>query len=130
MEKLFNVWNELKKSLSRKEIGIPFHPKEGEVWMTVIEKNIGFEQDGGGNNFSRPVLVVKKFNNQMFWAVPLSTKQKDFDFYYNFTDPNQQPVSLILAQMRLLSIKRFIRDMYKLPDEKFILVKQKIKDFL
>ena len=53
----------------------------------------------------------------MFWAIPLSTKQKDFDFYFNFTDPNGQKVSAILAQMKLVSVKRLKRDIYIMPKE-------------
>ena len=75
-------------------------PNTSEFWMCSLGRNIGFEQNGGGNNFSRPVLVAKKFNNQMFWIIPLSTKQKNLDFYFNFTDPNGQKVSCILAQLR------------------------------
>lgn len=50
----------------------------------------------------------------MFWVVPLSRKQKKYDFYYNFIDPNGEKGSVILAQLRLVSVKRFIRDMYKI----------------
>lgn len=63
-------------------------PKEGEVWMCTLGKNIGFEQNGSGDSFSRPVMIIKKFNNHMFWTIALSTKQNRFDFYYNNTDPN------------------------------------------
>ncbi len=61
----FDLWNKLKKILDFQGYRLPKFPKEGEVWMSNLGKNIGFEQNGGGNNFSRPILVVKKFNNQM-----------------------------------------------------------------
>lgn len=104
--------------------------KKREVWMCVLGKNVGFEQNGGGNNFSRPVLVIKKFNNQMFWVVPLSTKQKEYDFYYNFIDPENLKVSLILAQLRLVSIKRFGRPMYELPFTDFNRIISSLKGLL
>ena len=66
----------------------------------------------------------------MFWAVPLSTKQKDFDFYFNYTDPDGQKVSAILAQMKLVSVKRLKRDMYIIHEELFNQIKQRIKAFL
>jgi len=112
----FDSWNEVKKRISAEgmsRVTCAF-PKKGEVWMCVLGKNIGFEQDGAGETFSRPVLVVKKFNNQMAWAVPLSTKQKNIDFYYNFTDCEGRDVSVILAQIRLLSTRRFKRKLYEL----------------
>jgi hypothetical protein len=51
--------------------------------MCSLGKTLRREQDGGSQEFSRPVLVVKKFNNEIFWVVPLSTKQKPLDFYFN-----------------------------------------------
>jgi len=66
----------------------------------------------------------------MFWVIPLSTKQKDFDFYFNFTDPNNQKVSAILAQMKLVNVKRLKRKLYGVPNELFDEIRQKLKSFL
>lgn len=93
-------------------------------------KNIGNEQNGSGENFSRPVLIIKKFNNRMFWCVPLSTKQKRFDFYFNFTDPNGLKVSVILAQLKLTSIKRLKRKLYEIEPDLLVRMKEKLRGFL
>ena len=126
----FDSWNELKKKIDVEKNEPDRFPKEGEVWMSSLGKNIGYEQNGSGDNFSRPILIVKKFNNHMFWVVPLSTKQKEFDFYFNYTDPNDEKVSAILAQMKLLSVKRLKRKLYEIPNELFDEMKQKMKSFL
>lgn len=114
MQNDFDYWNELKKKIESEQNDPNKFPKEGEVWMSNLGKNIGFEQNGSGNSFSRPILIIKKFNNKMFWCVPLSTKQKNLDFYFNYTDPQNQKVSAILAQMKLISIKRLKRKMYEI----------------
>ena len=126
----FDSWNELKKKIEVEKNDPDKFPKEGEVWMSNLGKNIGYEQNGSGDNFSRPLLIIKKFNNHMFWAVSLSTKQKGFDFYFNYTDPHDQKVSAILAQMKLVSVKRLKRKLYEIPNELFDQMKQKIKSFL
>jgi len=126
----FDSWNKLKKKIDVEENTPDRFPKEGEIWMSSLGKNIGYEQNGSGDNFSRPILIVKKFNNHMFWVIPLSTKQKDFDFYFNYTDPNNQKVSAILAQMKLLSVKRLKRKLYDIPNELFDEMRQKLKSFL
>ncbi len=128
----FDIWNELKKKIDAdiKIIEPDRFPKEGEVWMSSVGKNIGFEQNGSGDNFSRPILIIKKFNNHMFWAVPLSTKQKKFDFYYNFTDPNKNKVSVILAQLKLISIKRLNRKLYDLQADQLKEIKARLRDFM
>jgi mRNA interferase MazF len=127
-DELFDVWNTQKKVLQKTEPNL--FPAEGEVWMAAVGKNLGFEQDGSGDNFSRPVLVVKKFNNQMFWVAPLSTKQKQFDFYYNCVDPMERKISVILAQLRLISVKRCKRNMYVFPPVDFEEIKKHLRIFL
>jgi mRNA-degrading endonuclease toxin of MazEF toxin-antitoxin module len=115
MEKDFDRWNGIKKQLAH-DVPLPLaFPKNGEVWMCTLGKNLGREQNGGSQDFSRPVLVIKKFNNESFWVVPLSTKQKPLDFYFNYNDPSGAPVAAVLAQLRLVSINRFRRDIYVPP---------------
>lgn len=126
----FDLWNNIKKQLGKVNLPVDKFPKEGEVWMCHLGKNLGYEQNGSGESFSRPVLIVKKFNNHMFWVVPLSTKQKSFDFYYNYTDPQGNKVSAILAQLKLLSIVRLKRNIYEILKEDILKIKSKIKSFL
>ena len=128
--KEYDLWNELKKKIQSDTNEPDYFPKEGEVWMCSLGKNIGFEQNGSGTNFSRPILVVKKFNNHMFWCASLSTKQKEFDFYYNFTDPNGKKVSVILAQLKLVSVKRLKRKLYDISNSDLGEIKGKLRKFL
>ena len=128
--KEYDIWNNLKKVIQSEINELNYFPQESEVWMSSIGKNIGYEQNGSGSNFSRPLLVVKRFNNHMFWCIPLSTKQKKFDFYFNFTDPNNEKVSVILAQMKLVSVKRLKRKLYAIPQDTLVEIKEKLKKFL
>ncbi|MDP3800156.1 MAG: type II toxin-antitoxin system PemK/MazF family toxin [bacterium] len=125
--KEYDLWNEIKKNIQFDTDRPDYFPQEGEVWMSSLGKNIGFEQNGSGDSFSRPVLIVKKFNNRMFWIVTLSTKQKSFDFYFNYTDLSNQKVSVILAQMKLVSLKRLRRKLYEISGSLFDEIKQKLK---
>ncbi|MEI6042251.1 MAG: type II toxin-antitoxin system PemK/MazF family toxin [bacterium] len=129
MKKDFDKWNGIKNYIENNQ-GATGFPKEKEVWMTSLGENIGYEQNGTGANFSRPILIIKKFNNQMFWVIPLSTKQKNLDFYFNYIDPNSKKVSAILAQLRLVSIKRLNRKMYEISDVLFMQIRARIKSFL
>lgn len=126
----YDIWNELKKVIQFADNDPNFFPQEGEVWMSALGKNIGYEQNGSGDNFARPVLVVKKFNNHMFWCIPLSTKQKRFDFYFNYTDPNGQKVSAILAQLKLVSVKRLKRKLYEIAPDVLARMREKLRGFL
>lgn len=129
---LFNSWNKQKQAINEKaDVYQPkLFPKTGEVWMIALGKNIGYEQNGIGSNFSRPVLVFKKFNNQMYLGIPLSSKQKNIDFYFNYTDPLGNSVAAILAQLKLISIKRFYRKMYLMDSSSFESIKRKLQKIL
>lgn len=115
MKKDFDRWNEMKKQLEHEAMAPLAFPQNGEVWMCTLGKNLGREQNGGLEDFSRPVLVIRKFNNEMFWIVPLTTKQKPLVFYFNYNDPAGAPVAAILSQLRLVSVSRFRRFLYELP---------------
>ena len=126
----FDSWNILKQKIHARSSAFGLYANSGDVWIASLGQNIGVEQNGKGINFARPVLIVSKFNSQMVWVVPLSTKQKKVDFYFNFVDPYKQPNSLILAQLRLISTKRLKRKIYKLPKNQLDDIKNHLKTYL
>ncbi len=126
----FDTWSEEKKRLDRVKPRDQYFPHEQWVWMLSLGVNIGFEQDGIGESFSRPAVVVKKFNNQMYWVVPLTSKQKNLDFYYNYTDAEGNNVAAIASQLRLVSTKRFQREMYKMDSRNFENLRDLLKSFI
>jgi len=128
MKNIYNKWNTLKNEINFRNIN--FFPKEREVWVCTLGKNVGYEQNGSGDEFIRPCMVLKKFNNKMFWVIPLSSKQKEYDFYFNFMDREYKKVSLIISQLRLISVNRFNRRMYELDLEIYNKVKNKVKNLL
>ena len=60
MKKDFQHWHNEKSNLHEEKIRPFFHKRE--VWSASVGINVGFEQDGRGEQFLRPVLVLKKFN--------------------------------------------------------------------
>ena len=73
-EKKFDPWNDEKKSLEKRPV---LRVHEGEIWWCSLGVNVGDEQDGKNDLFERPVLIVRKFNNSIVWAVPMITKIKE-----------------------------------------------------
>jgi hypothetical protein len=43
---------------------------------------VGFEQDGRGDESLRQILVLRKFNNQVVWVLPLTRRNKPGNPYY------------------------------------------------
>jgi mRNA interferase MazF len=122
MQKEFNHWNSKKKSIhafSRR----PFY-QEREVWWASLGANIGDEEDGKNSGFERPILIFKKFNRNVFWALPLTTQIKSGKYYFTYTR-NDMEFAAILSQLRLLDAKRLKRKIYTLPIPEFKLLKEK-----
>ncbi|MCL5782097.1 MAG: type II toxin-antitoxin system PemK/MazF family toxin [Patescibacteria group bacterium] len=104
MIKKFLEWIGLKEQLHVSEHVPPFF-KEGEIWWCYIGENIGIEANGKGTKFTRPVLVMKKYDKFSFFAIPLTSKRKFGTWYYNFVHDGL-PQNAQLAQGRVVSYKR------------------------
>ncbi len=127
-KKDFSLWH-TKKTFVHNEKQRPFYT-EREVWFCTMGENIGYEQDGRGENFLRPILILKKFNNEVLWAIPLTTNKKTGKYHYNFNLKGKETSTAILSQIRLIDGKRL---QYKMGDMKpvdFEEIKIKIKQLL
>lgn len=103
MEKDFDGWNIQKKNTDQILNKKTFH--ERDIWFIKIGENIGFEQNGKGEEFLRPVIVFKKFSKNVFLGLPLTRTLKDSQFYcaFKFKQGNS---TAILSQIRLFDSKR------------------------
>ena len=88
--------------------------------------NVGFEEDSKNENFVRPVLVVKKFNNEIFLGVPLSTKLKDNKYYIQISIKDKI-VSAMISQIRVFSTKRIWNKLVELDKGDYSKVVEEIK---
>ncbi|OGI60075.1 hypothetical protein A2641_02795 [Candidatus Nomurabacteria bacterium RIFCSPHIGHO2_01_FULL_37_25] len=123
----FLNWHTKKSKLDIIEQRPYFH--EGEVWYTSLGLNIGYEQDGKGLDYLRPVLIVRKFNNDVCWIVPLTHTPKDNIFYVHITVIGKSSTA-ILSQLKLLDARRFSHMIDKISDEDFKLVTKKLKGLI
>ena len=128
---LFEKWNILKQksNFDKKIIGI----KERDILFVKMGQNIGYEQDGKGEEFLRPVIVFKKFNRNMFLGIALTTQKKENKYHFEFSYVNKSKKSIInsaiLSQVKMYDTKRVkyksgminIED-FKVMYEKFISV--------
>lgn len=126
-EMVFDVWNTQKKAIDQKVQHTFF--KERDVFFISMWKNIRFEQNGKWYNFARPVVIVRKFNNDVFWGVALSSKQKQGFYYYSFLT-NGILQCAILSQLRLYDKNRLIRKIGMIGELAFLELKEKIKSLL
>lgn len=121
--KQFDAWNDVKKSAEENNDIARF--REKEIFATAIGQNVGFEQNGKGDEFLRPVLIYKKFSNRLFMGIPLSKTLKDGVFYHSFEFQAGVISTAVLSQMRLFDAKRLRYRMGMINTENFETIKSK-----
>ncbi|MFC1720797.1 type II toxin-antitoxin system PemK/MazF family toxin [Patescibacteria group bacterium] len=124
----FVEWTKLKVRIYISEEELPYF-KEREIWWASLGANIGYEQDGKNEKFERPILILKKFNKDMLWILPLTSKNKTGKYYYQF-EYNGEKYSIILSQIRTISSKRLLRKVRTFSEEEFEKVRNLVKEFL
>lgn len=128
MAKDFDRWNTKKKRLHADET-LPYY-HEREIWWCALGVNIGFEQDGTGTNFDRPIIVLKGFNRNTCLAIAVTGKRKSGKYYFYLGKIEERDATAILSQIRLVDAKRFIRKIGTLDEKTFTQLQQALKDML
>ncbi len=131
MKKDFETWHGKKEFLNeREDIGNIFF-REKEVWWIALGLNIGFEQDGKGPEFRRPVLIVKKFNKYLVLAVPLTTRIKSNKYYLPCSIVGDATERMaIISQTRPIDTKRFIDKLGVADDASYKEIKKAIRSMI
>jgi mRNA-degrading endonuclease toxin of MazEF toxin-antitoxin module len=128
-EKDYIIWHEKKRMIQGSDRRLLF--KEQEIWFCSLGENIGFEQDGRGKEFLRPVLIFKRFNQETFWGIPLTKQVKVFNQYqYTFTFVPSVTSVAIISQLRFLDAKRLKYKMGRMNEANFFDLKIKIRQLL
>ena len=119
--KPFDEWNTLKKQLEGRQT-FPFF-KEREVWFAAVGVNVGHEEDGKNTKHERPVLVLKRFNKNLFFGVAFSSIFKPENDFYHTIFLNGRASSVILSQAKVYCSRRLFRRMAILDKPEFEVVK-------
>ena len=126
--KKHDEWNNVKKNLEKKRSRIYY--KEREIYWANIGENIGSEQNGKGDDFTRPLLIFKKFSNDIFFGIPLSTQVKEGNWFFEFSFKDEELSTALLVQSRLFDIKRLDKKIGKISVKDFSVLKIKFKELM
>jgi mRNA interferase MazF len=132
MKKDFIKWHVKKADLD--DIGERPFFHEREIWFCYLGANVGFEQDGSSEDFLRPIVVIRKFNDKIFWGIPLTKlkadrkiNKKSEKYYHGFSFIVGVKSVAILSQIRLIDSKRLATLMGTMSVEDFKELKLKLK---
>ena len=125
----FDKWNEIKKSAQKAKRVIGFKPRE--IFWVRVGQNIGSEEYGKGNEFQRPVLIVRKLNTKLFIGIPLSSQEKVNSDYFHTIEFNTKrglsKNSAMILQLKTFDKKRLMSRIEILDKKKFSIILEKIR---
>jgi mRNA interferase MazF len=125
MYKDFDNWNQLKKKVENEQLR--FYSVR-EIWWCQLGVNIGSEQNGKGEKFLRPVVIVRGFGSDTCLILPLTTSIKNH--------PLRVPVGLVdgkeakanLSQLRLVDTRRLVEKVGFLDKTHFESLIKRVRD--
>ena len=128
MKKDFDSWNEKKKYIHGEKSGRFY--REREIWFCYLGANVGFEQDGSGVEYKRPVLVLKALSRTTCLVVPLTTSSNKHHMRVSIGKISNKNAQAIISQIRVIDTKRFVSRIAILDHKTFDFIKKAVKDML
>ncbi len=129
MQKDFDSWNKIKKGVNEQILPKEFFFREREIWWCSLGVNIGIETDGKSDLFERPVLILKVFNSEMIWVMPITSVVKTAAFRYSFIFNNIKQ-SVVITQLRTISAKRLRRKIGTISELDFDNILRKLREII
>jgi mRNA interferase MazF len=129
--KEYDKWNEVKKNVQQDKKIRLF--KERDIFFINMGQNVGYEQNGKGINFVRPIVVLKKITKDMFIGIPLSTQIKSGSWFYSFEFTMKDKISTniaIIPQLKMYSSQRLLNKIGVINISNYTELKEKVKLFL
>ena len=116
MEKDFDDWNRKKRETHGEE---PRLYTVREIWWCRLGVNVGTEQDGGGEWYVRPCVIMRGFGPDACLVAPLTTSAREH--------PLRMPIGMVdgrmaranLSQLRVVDTRRLERKIGFLEKEAF-----------
>lgn len=128
MEENFDNWNEKKKKIHNRADAPFFH--EREVWWCALGVNVGFEQNGHGEEYLRPVIILKGTSKQTCFVVPLTASPAKHPLRLSVGAIDGKKAKALLSQMRLIDSKRLAKKIGYLDKDTFEQIRKAAKDIL
>ncbi|MBC7981653.1 type II toxin-antitoxin system PemK/MazF family toxin [Candidatus Parcubacteria bacterium] len=125
MEKDFDTWNILKKKVNK--LNSKTHHKK-QIWWSIWGLNIGFEEDGKGEFFERPVLVIKVLSRNTCIVLPLTSSEDKNSNRVDIGLINGIKSKVILSQIKVIDTRRLTDKVCVLDVDVFTKVKEAVKN--
>ncbi len=126
MQKDFDEWNKSKKIIHENGENKLYHTRE--LWWCSLGVNVGSEQDGSGEKYDRPVLILKGLSKQTCIILPLTSSSEKHKMRIPIGEVQNEKASVIISQIKVVDTKRLIYKIGFLDKDIFINITKTIKD--
>ena len=127
MKKDFDKWNEIKK---RADVENPRLYTVREIWWCRFGVNIGTEQDGRGDNYLRPAVILRGFGPGACLVVPLTASAREHPLRVSVGVVDGRQARANLSQIRVVDTRRLVQKIGFLEKEIFITTRKAARDLL
>jgi mRNA-degrading endonuclease toxin of MazEF toxin-antitoxin module len=125
MQKDFDNWNEKKKVIHNIDENKLYHARE--LWWCSLGVNIGSEQDGSGEKYDRPVLILKGLSKQTCIILPLTSSPEKHKMRIQIGKVQDKEASVMISQIRVIDTKRLVYKIGFLDKDNFGKITKTIK---
>jgi mRNA-degrading endonuclease toxin of MazEF toxin-antitoxin module len=125
----FDKWNEKKKEIHSSEMSRKYY-HEREIWWCSLGVNVGYEHDGTGATYQRPVLILRGLSAETCLAIPLTSSPNRHPFRMPIGLVDGKDASAVISQIRVIDTKRLTEKICYLDEDIFARIRKAAKDLL
>ena len=129
MHKDFDGWNEIKKETHANEGYAPLYHARQVRWCR-LGANVGFEQDGTGSDFSRPILILAGLSRNTCLIAPLTTSHKKHRMRIPIGTIAGKSAFAVISQIRVIDTKRLEPHIATINKKMFEYIRKAVRDLL
>ena len=127
MQKDFDSWNEVKKKTNAEQ---PRFYTVREIWWCRFGLNVGTEQDGSGNWYVRPAVIIRGFGSSACMIIPLTTSEREHKLRMPIGLVDGRAARANLSQIRVIDTRRLEQKIGFLEKEIFNELRKAVKNLL
>lgn len=128
MEKDFDGWNERKKKIDC-FVQVPFF-QEREIWWCHLGLNVGFEQNGSGDTYQRPIVVLKKWGKGTCLVLPVTSSNSHHPYRLSIGSIRGTESYAIISQVKTIDARRLTEKILTLEVECFEYIRKTTREYL
>ena len=122
----FDEWNKKKKQIQKKDVELYYHTRE--IWWCYLGLNVGCEQDGGEEQFLRPVVIIRAFGYSSCLIIPLTKSCKKHSLRIPVGEVLDEKATAILSQMKVIDTKRLLEKIGVLNKDTFLTLRKAVRN--